>query len=555
MRRTPSVAPHHSWMIRIVPLLVLLSLQSATAQSLPAQVPLALVPSAQTLPAQTSPSQAPPAQAPLARTLPAESLTSGALTGVTLSGVVPEAAEIRPAAAPRPQRPGPGTRLSPRHPAVTNLARIDEGGRGQPIVLTTTKARQISMPVDVRDVVVADSTVADVLIKTPRLVYLIGSKVGDTNAIFLDAAGRQVLKLEIRVDRDLTALRSALTRLVPTADVKVEPLGQDLVVSGDVPSAASADSVRQLVRRFVEKDENLVNMLKVTGSQQVVIKVKVAEVQRTVTKKLGVDFLTSYTNRALLGTGGAAALTANPGVLSTSIAGTFSQPFAIARFLAGGSLATIEALEKNQLLKVLAEPNLTALSGEPASFLAGGEYPVPGGVDSSGNVSITFKPFGVSLAFTPVVLGSGRISLRISTEVSELSDEGAVVLQGWSIKALAVRRAQTTVEIPSGGSLMLGGLLRNDVANAAQGVPGLKDVPILGALFRSNDFLRGETEMVVIATPYVVRPTTPGGVTAPTDGFAPASDIDMYFLNGLYARYGAGKAPGKVDRTTGYIIR
>ena len=285
-----------------------------------------------------------------------------------------------------------------------------------------------------------------------------------------------------------------------------------------------------------------------------VIKVKVAEVQRTVTKQLGVDFLPNHSTRATLGTGGGTATTAEGGI-DTNIAGIFSKPFAVSKLLYGGALATIEALEQNQLLKILAEPNLTALSGEPASFLAGGEFPVPSGVDQSGNVSLTFKQFGVSLAFTPVVLANGRISLRISTEVSELSDEGAVVLNGWSIKALAVRRAQTTVEIPSGGSLMLGGLLRNDASNAAKGVPALKDLPVLGALFRSNDFLRGETELVVIATPYVVRPTSPAALSAPTDGFAPASDLDMYFLNGLYARYGAGKPPGAVDRSTGYIMR
>ncbi len=541
MRRCPSVAPCLSWMIRTsLALALALPLQSAGAETQLAETPFALTP-----PAAAPPSV--PVQPLPPLSLPAESLTSGALSGVPLTGLAPANPE-----APRPQ---PAPRLPHRRPGAPTLARIDEGGRGQAITLTTTKARQISMPVDVRDVVVADSTVADVLIKTPRLVYLIGSKVGDTNAIFLDSLGRQVLKLDIRVDRDLTALRAALSRLLPTADVKVEPLGPDLVVSGDVPSAASADSVRQLVRRFVDKDEGLINMLKVTGSQQVVIKVKVAEVQRAVTKRLGVDFLTGYTNHALLGTAAAATRTAGSGQLGTNIAGVFSQPFAVARLLAGGSLITVEALEKNQLLKVLAEPNLTALSGEPASFLAGGEYPVPGAVDSSGNVSITFKPFGVSLAFTPVVLGNGRISLRISTEVSELSDEGAVILQGWSIKALAVRRAQTTVEIPSGGSLMLGGLLRNDVANAIQGVPGLKDIPILGTLFRSTDFLRGETEMVVIATPYVVRPTSPNGVSAPTDGFAPPSDLDMYFLNSLYARYGAGKTTNTADRLTGYIIR
>ena len=470
-------------------------------------------------------------------------LIRGLVLALLLAPLVAMAAEPQSAPA-KPHAPG----------GPANLARIDEGGRGQAINLTTTKARQITMPVDVRDVVVADPTVADVLIKTPRLVYLIGSKVGDTNAIFLDAAGHQVLKLDIRVDRDLTALRSALAELVPGADIRVGPLGQDLVMSGDVPSAASADSVRQLARRFVDKDDSLVNMMKVTGSQQVVIKIKVAEVQRAVTKQLGVDFLSSFSSRATLGTGGGVATTSGAAI-GTNIAGILTKPFAVSKLLYSGGLATIEALEQNQLLKILAEPNLTALSGEPASFLAGGEYPAPTGMDSSGNISITFKPFGVSLAFTPVVLANGRISLRIATEVSELSDENGIDLGTVKVKGLNVRRAQTTVEIPSGGSLMLGGLLSSNSSNAAKGVPALKDLPVLGALFRSNDFLRGETELVVIATPYVVRPTAPAALSAPTDGVAPARDLDLYFLNGLYARYGAGKPPGAVDRSTGYIMR
>ncbi|MEI6558171.1 MAG: type II and III secretion system protein family protein [Rhodospirillaceae bacterium] len=446
--------------------------------------------------------------------------------------------------------PGPGTAQMPG-PAS---ARVDEGGPGQRIQLTTTKARQLSMPVDVRDVVIADPTVADVLIKTPRLVYLIGSKVGDTNAIFLDANGRQVLKLDIRVDRDLSALRGALTQLVPGTDIRVVTLGQDLVVSGDVPSAAAADTVRQLVRRFVDKDDSLVNMLKVTGSQQVVIRVKVAEVRRTVTKRLGLDF-SDTGSRFRLGLAGGTTTSVNP---ISAIANTFTDRFAVGALNWGGNQfrSAIEALEENGLIKVLAEPNLTAVSGEPASFLAGGEFPVPTGRDQNNNVTISFRPFGVSLVFTPVVLGNGRINLRIGTEVSELSTQGAIVLDSISIPALEVRRAQTTVEIPSGGSLMLGGLLRNDVQSTVRGLPGLKDVPILGSLFRSNNFLSNETELVVIATPYIVRPAAAAAMTAPTDGFAPPTDLDRYFLNSLYARYGAGsKAPPRSERPVGYIIR
>ncbi len=550
MHPSPSAGRPMSWMVGAVLLAVLAGSGAQAAQPAP-QVAQPAPQIAQPAPqvAQSAPSVA-----------PAAGLADPAAPSVAAPGVAPAApVRVRPALA---RRAAPSLARGPVTTPPSSFAKIDEGGAGQAISLTTTKVRQLTMPVDVRDVVLADPTVADVLIKTPRLIYLVGNKVGDTNAVFLDAAGRQVLKLDIRVDRDLAALRSALRQLVPGTDIKVAALGSDLVMSGDVPSAVSAEQARQLARRFVEKDESLVNMMKITGSQQVVIRVKVAELERKVTKQLGVDFLSNHgvdylargNTRATLGTGGARNITTSAS-LAVNAAGIFSKPFAVGKILFGGFLTTIEALEQNQLLKILAEPNLTALSGEPANFLAGGEFPAASGVDSNGNPTITYKSFGVSLAFTPVVLANGRISLRISTEVSELTDEGSITVGTWVMPGLAVRRAQTTVEIPSGGSLMLGGLLRNDVANKAQGVPGLKDIPVLGALFRSNDFLRGETELVVIATPYIVRPTDPAGLAAPTDGFAPASDLDMYFMNGLYARYGAGKPPEMPGRFGGYIVR
>ncbi len=460
---------------------------------------------------------------------------------------------------------------------------------GQSVVLTLTKARQFKLPIDIRDVLVADPTIADVLIKTPRLVYLIGNKVGDTNAIFLDAAGRQVLKLDVRVDRDLAAVRTALSQLVPDADVTVATLNQDLAISGSVPSAQTADNVRAVVRRFVDKDENIVNLMKITGAQQVVIRLKIAEVSRKVTKELGFDLFLqgnsfSFQSGALTGLGlfsdrfgTGSTVGSSLGTLNGNAgkgADVFSNGFTTPPPPTGGQgytytsgpaaspiAGSVEALEQQGLVKILAEPNLTAVSGEPASFLAGGEFPVPSSKDNQGNPVIEFKTYGVSLAFTPVVLSQGRISLRISTEVSDIDRSVQVMLAGISVPGLTTRRAQTTVDIPSGGSLVLGGLLRNDATNTINGLPGLKDVPVLGALFRSEAFLSNESELVVIATPYVVRPAAPAALAAPTDGFAPASDLDMYLLNGLYARYGGGsKPPGATtkpaapDQPFGYIM-
>jgi pilus assembly protein CpaC len=466
--------------------------------------------------------------------------------------------------------------IAPALAGTAAAVRSDDAESGQSVVLTVTKARQFTLPVDVRDVLVADPTIADVLIKTPRRVYLIANKIGNTNALFLDAAGRQVLKLDVRVDRDLEAVRTALKQLVPDADVTVASLNQDVAVSGSVPNAQTADTVRAVVRRFVDKDESIVNLMKVTGAQQVVIRLKIAEVSRKVTKELGFDLFLqgnsfTFQSGALSGLGlfsnrfgTASTVGSSLGTLngnSAKGANIFSNGYSVTSstgtttsYPSGPSSSplsgSVEALEQQGLIKILAEPNLTALSGEPASFLAGGQFPIPTSKDAQGNPVITLQPYGVSLAFTPVVLEQGRISLRINAEVSEIDNSVALVEAGFSVPGLTVRQAQTTVEIPSGGSLVLGGLLRNDASNTVNGLPGLKDIPILGTLFRSSSFLSQETEMVVIATPYVVRPTAPAALTAPTDGFAPASDLDMYLLNGLYARYGGGsKAPAAGSET------
>ncbi len=221
-----------------------------------------------------------------------------------------------------------------------------------------------------------------------------------------------------------------------------------------------------------------------------------------------------------------------------------------------------QALERDGILRTLAEPNLTAISGESAKFLAGGEFPVPTSRDRDGNVQLEFKPFGVGLNFTPVVLSEGRISLKISTEVSELSSDGAFVLQGVggdgvTVPGLKVRRAETTLELPSGGSLVMAGLLSDTMRQNIDGVPGVKDVPVLGQLFRSRDYQKNETELVVIVTPYLVDPTSRKNLALPTDGFAPASDMDTILMGRLNATYGArGAEPGdkSLQGPVGFVV-
>lgn len=413
--------------------------------------------------------------------------------------------------------------------------------------LTTTKAVLVTLPRDATDVLVADLEVAEIVIKTPRLAYLIGLKPGDTNAFFLDAAGNRILTLDIRVEKDLTALRRMLDELLPSADISLRAINGDIVLSGEVPSAEVAEDARLLARRFVEDDSEVINLMRVTRPEQVLIQVRVAEMRRSIAKKLGVS---------LFGRNGDDSFRTGAPALGTLFNDAFGQTVITGSIGGFETLqAMIEALEAEGYVKTLAEPNLTAMSGESANFLAGGEFPVPVGEDDRGRITLEFKPFGVSLRFTPVVLDNGRISMRIATEVSALSDEGAFELASIRVPGLTVRRAETAVEIPSGGSLVLGGLLRNDAANQLQGLPWLADLPILGALFRSSQFQRDETELVVIAVPYIVRPADPRDLTLPTDGFASASDLDHYLLGRLYERYSGPWRDGAPPAGSfGYIV-
>jgi pilus assembly protein CpaC len=280
----------------------------------------------------------------------------------------------------------------------------------------------------------------------------------------------------------------------------------------------------------------VVNMLAIEGEDQVHLKVTVAEVQRSIIKQLGVGV------SGELNFGGIASISASTSSpFGINALGPLTNRLTGSAGGSGNTLAlTLRALEQTGAVKTLAEPTLTAISGEMASFLAGGEFPVPTGRDSDGTITLTFKPFGVALGFTPVVLSEGRISLRIKTEVSELSPEGSFSVGDFNVPALKVRRAETTMELPSGGSMVLGGLLQDSLRQSIGAFPGLGTLPILGPLFRSRDYLRNETELVIIVTPYLVKPVSRTLLATPDQGFAPASDAQAILLGNINRVYGAG---------------
>jgi len=429
------------------------------------------------------------------------------------------------------------------------------------------KSLIIDLPRAARDVLVSNPEIADAVVRSQRRSFLIGRKVGQTNVFFFDIEGRQILSLELEVVHDVAALGNTLRRLLPNSSIHVDGVGDSIILSGAAANASEAERAVKITRQFIEDPDGkrVVNMIGIAGEEQVALKVTVAEMQRSTIKQLGVD-LTVAGN---IGTSVLNFASINPFTLATAgptSAGIFNSQGAPASTCLFATTACVDAflqaLERNGLIRTLAEPTLTSLSGETASFLAGGEFPVPVGGDNE-RITIEFKPFGVKLAFTPIVLDEGRISLKIGTEVSELTNESALAIQvgqqnTLTIPGLKVRRSESTVELPSGGSLMLAGLIQEETKQELNGFPGLKNLPVLGALFRSRDFESAETELVVIATPYLVNPTNRNELARPDEGFAQPSDTEVTIMGRLNAVYGlhTGTRPrGSYQGDVGFIVK
>ncbi len=476
-------------------------------------------------------------------------------------------------------------------------AKITQAGESitsERVTLGLNKSMIVDLDRAAADVVITNPEIADAVVQTSKRLIFRGVKHGQTNAYVFDNSGNQIINLEISVESDLTGLHQMIARHVPNARVNVEGLSGNVVITGNVASLAESDQVQRLVAAYLNADEKtqLVNMLQINGKEQVLLEVRVVEMQRNVIKQLGVNLtgrpgfgdFASLVERQLFQAlpGGGPAINTGETFLTggppQSINGTIngSTGFPIQGGALGGLDSTltysnyvgtdlqsnvgvaINALERIGVVRTLAEPNIVALSGESAKFLAGGEFPVPVGQDSNGAITIEFKPYGVGLGFTPVVLSEGRISLKVSTEVSELTSQGAfqgerrnvitadgdlVSVEGVTIPALTVRRAESVIELPSGGSMMMAGLIQSRSRQNIDQVPGLKKLPVLGALFQSRDYLSEETELVIIVTPYLVDPTAKGNLKTPVDGYAHASDARTVFLGQLNQRYGKDGKP------------
>ncbi|WP_297512868.1 type II and III secretion system protein family protein [uncultured Caulobacter sp.] len=608
----------------------------------------------------------------------------------------PPARAVR--AAPPPPAPAPVT-YAPS--AGEQVARVTLTADQDTATLELAKGKSaiVELPSEVRDLLVTNPQTADAVLRDKRRIYIVALAEGTTDAAFFDAAGRRILTLNIRVTQPVDQLAATLGRIMPEAKITVSPVRDSVVLSGLVRNAAESESAARVAAQFVGSPDKVLNMLSVAGKDQVMLQVRIVEVQRNVIKQLGVNlnavlgqlgsdqftlgFSPTYgVNGGLLGgiNGGykldttsqptnpipslfGAIPGANSGVsllnylqrflasdssltsaqrgylgsYVNSVAGrttavipsgnstiTYTMndvgisaaplPSAVQSYLQNGSVTggnaaanlwmqnfmsnlnsvtpgtgfyqdkgnplanvtnnlagsdgvnsakgMLQAFERVGLVRTLAEPNLAAVSGEAGHFLVGGEFPVPTGSDLSGKVTLEFKPYGVGLGYTPVVMSGGRISLKVSTEVSELTSVGAFSLAAGpnatlTVPGLSVRRAETTVELPSGGSFMIAGLLQQTTKEMIDAVPGMTSMPILGALFRSRDFLNNQTELVIIITPYIIDPTKPQNLQTPADGLRFADDMSTVLLGRLnkVVKAPAGANAGRAYQgPVGYVI-
>jgi pilus assembly protein CpaC len=493
--------------------------------------------------------------------------------------------------------------------AAADVVSVYPGTVAQKVKIGVNKSLVIDLPRDARDVLVSNPNVLDAAIRTPRRLYLTAippdaaqtgaptAGAGETNVIVFDRAGVPIVNLDVSVEQqDTNHIKEVLARLIPGSAIEVEWAAGNIVISGTVKTDLDARKAEDIANAFLgvlppagsqtltsvgsstagavagaaasagggsnsqtqttlstAGIPKVINLLTILGQDQVHLKVTVAEVQRNVVKELGVDLNGTFT----VGSLAANFATVNPFPLSPT-----QGPATFGTVGAGGIgnnlFGTLRALEQTGMVRTLAEPTLTAISGESASFLAGGEFPIPAGSSCSGainqqvcTIAIQFKPFGVSLTFTPIVLTEGRISLHVKTEVSALTNTNQISLQGTTVPSIEVRRSESAMELPSGGAMVMGGLLQDNIRQTMTGFPGLQKLPILGTLFRSRDFLRNETELVIIVTPYLVKPVARTALARPDEGFNPASDGTSNFLGRINRVYGAVGKPAPAGSNAG----
>jgi pilus assembly protein CpaC len=482
------------------------------------------------------------------------------------------------------------------------------------LLVPVHRSALVSVSQPMSEVMVADPDIADVHVHNSTNLTVVGKSIGRTNLRVFDKEGKVERDMDIVVGYDLPAIRKALKNFLPDENIAVEMINTSIALTGNISNASNADKAMKIVKDFVSSGSaggatgsnaaaggilggaqataaagdaagsgdsdslKVVNMMQVVSGQQVMLRVRVGEINRTALKTLGVDlnYVSQASGTGLVGFGtgsGIASLVAggaddtviNPGVflLPGGQTPTNTRGILTGRWQPNGpngntTAGLLKALENDGLFKVLAEPNLVAVSGEEAEFLAGGEIPIPV-VQGTGttNVTIEYKPFGVAVKFTPYVLSENRIRMAVQPEVSEVSTDNALVVSGFSVPSINTRRARTTVELAPGESFMIAGLIKDQMRATIDQLPGVKELPVLGALFRSTEFQRNETELVIAVTPYVVDPLKNSDVKLPTDNLRPASQMDMFFfgaLGGWSGRSSPLSTPPGLEGPVGFMV-
>ncbi|MEM1364134.1 MAG: type II and III secretion system protein family protein [Pseudomonadota bacterium] len=501
--------------------------------------------------------------------------------------------------ASKPAHLGSGLMSSAAHAESLIRLRDDGGASLQNINLGLNKSLVIDLPRDAHDLLVASPKVADAVIRTKRRIYVFGKSVGETNIFAFDKAGAPILSLNLNIERDIAGIKEQLARFIPGSKINVELISDNVILTGQVQTPQDAERAVALAQAFIKggeattgaftqtatssgntgaggfagssvaiaqpearRESQIINLLKIAAEDQVTLKVTIAEVQRSVMKQMGFSGQFSAGNGGMafrVGKGFSSGLGNQQGTGSISAGGSIGD---------FGFDANLHAFERAGVARTLAEPTLTAISGKAASFKVGGSYFVGGGreraIEEFNGVdrevftdTFTEKEYGIGLNFTPVVLAPGRISIEMSTEVSEPDIQGAANDGvGGIFAGMRKREASTTVELPSGGSLMVAGLVQDSVRQSITKIPGLGNLPILGTLFRSRDFQRDETELVIIVTPYLVRPVANHKLQRPDNNFQATSDINANLLGRITKVYGRQTPAGsRYNGKIGFIIQ
>ncbi|PSJ37992.1 type II and III secretion system protein family protein [Allosphingosinicella deserti] len=401
------------------------------------------------------------------------------------------------------------------------------------VAISVGTGRMVRLNGTMTDLFVANDSIADVQVRSANQIYVFGKSAGETTVFATDKAGRTIWSANVRVGTNIGSLDEFLSTAMPDAQISAQPVNGMVLLTGTVATPADVEEASRLVQAYVGEATKVISRLKTATPQQVMLKVKIAEVSRTMLRNIGVNFtsrdLNSGKTAGAFGRGDGVGEWNDDGVFEFDMSPGTTTFGLVGRLLGMDVAGALDLTENSGLVTTLAEPTLSALSGETASFLAGGEFPIAISNGLNGT-SIEFKQFGVSLAFTPFVLEGGRISMRVRPEVSELSSAGAIKLSGYEIPALTVRRAETTVELGSGQAFMIGGLLSASGNNTIEKTPFLGNLPVIGALFRSNGFKKSETELVIVVTPYLVKPVSANQIALPTDGFRSATTGERVML-------------------------